>query len=1254
MRVERGDHIGTEGASGGNYGPHLHFEMRWFDGSEPRDDWYTRVRGCGDGTKQPYRYCEWTEDRRLDTVLDPESHLPPPPAHRLVTSARRKSEDQTPIGVGRAFSFESVAFDSTGGLASRLSVTVAATIWRPHFYSYKTQDIPADDIDWWNWNEPGVQLRITTEGIPGTRPGVDRYNIKSIGDCARDEGPTLGAGEEDATRGELVPRRVVFELDAAGDSCTAQTRTGSRFFPGGFGSAASIAAYGSAYGKDLNGFDVVPPLPQLHVDRLAQLAPGLSTQTGELKDFQFRIYPFTAVVGEDHEFCVVLDEAGSVSDVVAEIWRGDELVLHMDTPGEVGNVGIGSQCDDSATWRALEDGWHFLLIRPGHAVQHLPPEGAYELETYLPSLGCVLFGANQVAGDALARAPGVSLSSCSLIEAPTGLTTSATNDTIELQWLGVDGAVGYEVKDQTGEETIIGDTTVYEFDELDSASYYTVFVRAIDSLGNRSVWSPASSYTRLMTPDASAGTVTQTTATMSWDEVPSATGYQVSRSGSSVVTPLEQDAREHEFADLTSGVAYTLSVVAVVNGNAAVTSAPGTIVVATTLPRLDPPTGLTPSGITTGAVTLSWDAVTGAEGYEVKRTNATTPIPPSSSLSHRFTGLSSSTTYTFYVRATSTSQLDSNWAALSETTATPVVVCTTPSSSQTLTVTQSLWSVQTGVAYWLERSGSQDRIRTVTRLPGACEWAIGSWENDGLPDWGDWTISETLYSPASGKAEYFNTFCWTVSGSTATQYRQNWQQLYIRTVTFSTSAGAWVTNAWTAVGNPTTVGAPVSVAVSQQPPAQNVLVSESQSRTTTVFVNGVCHNQPQTRSRVNVHHQSHVFNTSSGAWALGSVSSTPHTHGTWSAWANSGPPTSMCDLASFDGVSTDLGAGTYGLHWGDVAFEFTVPAAAEASLTWRDAGKGVQLAVISVAGEKGELSVGPDYVAQAQKPTPAVRGEVPRTNLELIRHSLRSVSVAAVGGQMDAGVGCPRLDGVPDDAMLDFNALDCVEIANGARVTLVAGDDATSFALPSSRQWRITASSEPSALESHATLTDVVTGASITVDVSTRVEVRRDLSLAVEKKNVKRAFDSVISSLAAPRTQALVALPANEEEQNRQEACLVVETDDDGRAAIESGAAGCFSIALADSIAIGHAKATFALRVDAARLWVVAVFPAGTVGTEPSVWIVDVASGAYLTLALPTTSETDRHIPAEVDRKAIGKMFDAMIDSITQNRYGAK
>ena len=70
---------------------------------------------------------------------------------------------------------------------------------------------------------------------------------------------------------------------------------------------------------------------------------------------------------------------------------------------------------------------------------------------------------------------------------------------------------------------------------------------------------------------------------------------------------------------------------------------------------------------TANSLTLAWDSVNGADGYEVKRTEGsgeTTPQAASGATSHPFTGLSANTQYTLYVRATlsTNSALTSAWA----------------------------------------------------------------------------------------------------------------------------------------------------------------------------------------------------------------------------------------------------------------------------------------------------------------------------------------------------------------------------------------------------------------------------------------------------------------------------------------------------------------------------------------------------------------------------------------------------------------
>ena len=61
--------------------PHIHFEVRYFQGQQPFD-WYDWAWGC-DGHEDNHHsgeYCQWTATRRLATVIDPETVLPPAPA----------------------------------------------------------------------------------------------------------------------------------------------------------------------------------------------------------------------------------------------------------------------------------------------------------------------------------------------------------------------------------------------------------------------------------------------------------------------------------------------------------------------------------------------------------------------------------------------------------------------------------------------------------------------------------------------------------------------------------------------------------------------------------------------------------------------------------------------------------------------------------------------------------------------------------------------------------------------------------------------------------------------------------------------------------------------------------------------------------------------------------------------------------------------------------------------------------------------
>lgn len=82
------------------------------------------------------------------------------------------------------------------------------------------------------------------------------------------------------------------------------------------------------------------------------------------------------------------------------------------------------------------------------------------------------------------------------------------------------------------------------------------------------------------------------------------------------------------------------------------------------------PTGLTTSGITTDAITLSWNAVTEADHYEVY-SDGVLVDDTIETTSYEFTGLTQSTEYELGVKAVDGDDNVSTMATITQTTATP-------------------------------------------------------------------------------------------------------------------------------------------------------------------------------------------------------------------------------------------------------------------------------------------------------------------------------------------------------------------------------------------------------------------------------------------------------------------------------------------------------------------------------------------------------------------------------------------------------
>lgn len=181
-----------------------------------------------------------------------------------------------------------------------------------------------------------------------------------------------------------------------------------------------------------------------------------------------------------------------------------------------------------------------------------------------------------------------------------------------------------------------------------------------------------------------ATAVSSSSIQLGWNAVNGATGYRVSRSGSSggpyglVASP---GTATYTDSGRTANTPYFYVVQAVNNSGASANSPQAS---ATT--RLATPSGVAATAVNSSQVDLSWSAVSGANSYKIARaTSAAGPfgnIGVSSTTTYSDTGAAPGTMYFYVVQA----QSASNWSANSR----PVSVTTAPAPPTNLTATPQL------------------------------------------------------------------------------------------------------------------------------------------------------------------------------------------------------------------------------------------------------------------------------------------------------------------------------------------------------------------------------------------------------------------------------------------------------------------------------------------------------------------------------------------------------------------------------------
>lgn len=216
-------------------------------------------------------------------------------------------------------------------------------------------------------------------------------------------------------------------------------------------------------------------------------------------------------------------------------------------------------------------------------------------------------------------------------------------------WAAVDGATGYEVSVDNGAGTEVVDTS---FAEVPAGKVHTVKVKPTksDSPGTMyfSVWSSPVSVNKLK--EVAISSITYKDGVIGWGSVASAAGYIVT------VNSVSQEVTESRYTYAANGESFDVTVQAIGNHTStydSAVSAPKSFIYLAAVPSVRVENGV-----------LTWDAIEGATGYQVKlngaNSTATTVKTPA-------VKLSAGTQYQVMVLPTATGENTvyfSDWSAL--------------------------------------------------------------------------------------------------------------------------------------------------------------------------------------------------------------------------------------------------------------------------------------------------------------------------------------------------------------------------------------------------------------------------------------------------------------------------------------------------------------------------------------------------------------------------------------------------------------
>ena len=257
------------------------------------------------------------------------------------------------------------------------------------------------------------------------------------------------------------------------------------------------------------------------------------------------------------------------------------------------------------------------------------------------------------------------------INAVSGLSASATTNSVTLNWNKVNNATGYRVEWLANNKWTTLDTvtaTSYTKNGLSENTTYQFRVIAVKANAESSA-AAATATTSIEPINAVTGLTAQTTtssATLKWNAVSNATGYKVEWYANNAWKLLDTvTATSYTKTGLSENTSYKFRVTAI---KANAVSAPAEITAKTAVEPVASVSGLNAS-VSGNSIKLTWNAVSNATGYKVQMLDGSTWKDIGSPTATSFTksGLNYGTTYKFRVFAVK-GDIESGYVEASATT----------------------------------------------------------------------------------------------------------------------------------------------------------------------------------------------------------------------------------------------------------------------------------------------------------------------------------------------------------------------------------------------------------------------------------------------------------------------------------------------------------------------------------------------------------------------------------------------------------